>query len=266
MGSYQESTQGVSDSLDDAQEALKYKLITGYGSINFWHQVNKEDCVYYYPFVYEKYIFNILNAGDREKLEEVVTNLIQEIKDSGDIHYDNVVQVFNQLIGNTVKFLIDVNCNISMVFGNYYSIYHILSTKETLDDIKEWLIEMYSTIMDYLYDANHDKSYFELAINYIHENYKKDIDINSIAEHVGLSYSHLRKIFKDETGDNIVNYINNLRIEESKRILCQTDLTIREIALNLGYNNEQSFVRFFKKYEGISPGKFRMSPYAVGID
>jgi AraC-like DNA-binding protein len=74
---------------------------------------------------------------------------------------------------------------------------------------------------------------------------------------VGLSYSHVRKIFHDETKDNIVNYINKLRIEEAKRLLRETDQTINEIALSLGYNNNQSFNRFFKKYEGVTPGEFR---------
>jgi AraC-like DNA-binding protein len=74
-----------------------------------------------------------------------------------------------------------------------------------------------------------------------------------------LSYSYLRKIFKDETGDNIINYINHIRVEESKRLLLQTGMTVKEIAHNLGYNNEQSFLRFFKKYEECSPGEYCIS-------
>ena len=168
---------------------------------------------------------------------------------------------------NTVKFLFDLHLNTSMIFGSNYNIYHVLSSKETLEDIKVWLVEIYSAIAKYLaVSRNQNKSYFDRVLDYIHENYTKDIDINLIAENVGLSYSHLRKIFKDETGDNILNYINNMRINESKRLLCQTNLNIREIAVNLGYNNEQSFIRFFKKYESISPGEFRASRKPVHQD
>jgi AraC-like DNA-binding protein len=260
IGDCQGSVSGISESLNRAEEALKYKLISGHGSINFWYEVYKEDYQYYYPYSYEKYIFNILNTGGKEKLEESICEMIQVIKDNDKMSCDNVSHIFNQLIGNTIKLLLELPCNVSMIFGNNYNMYNVLSEKETLEDIKNWLIYIYSTITDYLSESRlTDKGYFKLALDYIHENYKKDIDINVIADYAGVSYSYLRKIFKDETGDNIVNYINMLRINESKQLLRQTDLTIKEIAANLGYNNDQSFTRFFKKYEGISPGEFRVS-------
>ena len=260
IGNSQQSPDGVGESFNKAQEALKYKLIAGYGSINYWREAYDEDATYYYPFSNEKQIFNLINSGIADKLEAAVKELIQEIRDHEGMHYENVVQIFNQLTVNTVKFLLDLRLNISIIFGSNYNIYHILSTKETVDDIKDWLVDMYTAITKYLVNTrSQNKSYYDCALDYIHENYKKDIDINVIAESVGLSYSHLRKVFKDETGDNIINYINNMRINESKRILCQTNMTIKEIALNLGYNNEQSFVRFFKKYEKVSPGEFRIS-------
>lgn len=260
IGSIVETMSGVSESFDKAQEALRFKLISGYGSINFWKDINNEETAYYYPYAIEKHIFNMMNSGTVDKLDEAVGAMIREISDIENIHYENVLQVFNQLAVNTVKFLLDQHLNISMIFGSNYNIYHILSTKETLDDIRIWLVGMYSTITDHLAKSrNQSKSYFGRTLDYIHKNYKKNIDINAIAESIGLSYSHLRKIFKDETGENIVNYVNNMRISESKRLLCMTNMTVREIALNLGYNNEQSFIRFFKKFENISPGEFRVT-------
>ena len=260
IGSFQQFPASVGESFEKAQEALKYKLITGNNSINFWTEANESGVDYYYPFLKEKQIFNLINSGIEEKIEEAVTELVDDIKNHEGMHYENFVQVFNQLAVNIVRFLLDQHLNISMIFGSNYNIYHVLSTKETLEDTKDWLVELYSTITAYLVRTrNQDKSNFDRVMEYIQKNYKKDIDINNIADYVGLSYSHLRKIFKDETGDNIISYINNMRINESKRLLYQTNLTIREIALNLGYNNEQSFVRFFKKYERISPGEFRLT-------
>ncbi len=260
VGSIQESFAGVSESFDKAQEALKYKLINGFGSINFWRESYYGDTDYYYPYAIEKQIFNTVHSANPGRIKTAVSEMIKEIREKTDMQYENVVQIFNQLAVNIVKFLFDLHLNVSMVFGSNYNIYHDLSSKETLEDIETWMVKTYLTISDYLaVSRNQNKSYFDQALHYIHKNYKKDIDINLIADSVGLSYSHLRKIFKDETGDNIINYINNIRIDESKRLLCQTNLTIREIALNLGYNNEQSFVRFFKKYESISPREFRVS-------
>jgi AraC-like DNA-binding protein len=260
IGSSQNSNDGISHSFSKAQEALRYKLINGYGSINFREEKQNEHSAYFYPFVHEKYIFNILNIGTKERLEDVIAEMIQLIKDIRDMEYDNIIQIFNQLIGNTIKYLLEEHCNITMIFGNNYNIYNTLSSKETLDDVAEWLVDIYSRIVDYLDRRRGQvKNHFEGALEYIHKNYKREIDLNKVAEFAGVSYSHLRKIFRTETGENIVNYINSLRINESKRLLCSTNMTIKEISVALGYNNDQSYVRFFKKYEGVAPGEFRAS-------
>lgn len=260
IGSCQDNKDGIGDSFEKGFEALRYKLINGNGSINFWEDTYSENSVYYYPFMHEKYIFNILNAGIKDKLEDVITELIRDIKENSGIEYDNIIQIFNQLIGNTVKYLLDAHYNVGMIFGNNYNIYNALSKKETLDDIREWLIIIYSKIVDYMAKVqSQSKNHFERALDYIHKNYRKEIDIQEVAEYAGISYSHLRKIFRDEAGENIVNYINSLRIKESKRLLCMTEMTLKEISSTLGYNNDQSFVRFFKKYERVTPGEFRAS-------
>lgn len=260
IGNSYKNMSGVADSFEHALDALKYKLITGYGSINFWKNVDNGEFTYFYPYAREKQLFNLINSGITDKIGETVRELVRETQDQAGLNYENIVQVFTQLTVNTVKFLLDQNLNIGMVFGGSYNIYHILAAKETLGDIQEWLTEMYTRIAEYLAGARcMNKRYFDRALQYIHDNYRKDIDINLIAENAGLSYSYLRKIFKEETGDNIINYINHIRIEESKRLLIQTGMTVKEIALNLGYNNEQSFLRFFKKYEDCSPGEYRAS-------
>ena len=260
IGNCHNCIEGISESFDKAQVALQYKLINGYGSINFWEDVYNRKSSYYYPFTHEKYIFNILNAGNKEKLEDVISELIQEIKDNREMQYDNIIQIFSQLIGNTIKYLLDAHCNISMIFGNNYNIYNVLYTKDTLGDIKEWLVSIYTKIVDCLVkERSQSKNHFECALEYIHKNYRHEVDLNKVAEYSGISYSHLRKIFRNEAGENIINYINSLRINESKRLLCTTNMTIREISVAVGYNNDQSYVRFFKKYEGIAPGEFRTS-------
>lgn len=179
-----------------------------------------------------------------------------------DLSYDNIILIFNQLLGSTVKYLVESHINLSDIFGDDYNIYQQLATKETLDDIGDWLIHIYTRIFTYREtSATDNQTHFAKIMEYIRQNYRKDIDINMLAEYVGLSYSHVRKVFHDQTGENIVNYINKYRINEAKQLLRKTDLKINEIALSLGYNNSQSFNRFFKKYEGVTPGEFRNLKY-----
>jgi len=159
-----------------------------------------------------------------------------------------------------MKYLLDMHCPIGSVLGDDCNLYQELASLETLDEIQLWLNQLYEKILNYFQQKNEEKkSPFERALDYIHMNYRHDFEISRIADHIGISYSHFRRIFRENTGDNVINYINTLRINESKRMLCQTSLTINDIAQHLGYNSSQTFNRFFKKYEGITPGEFRAS-------
>lgn len=258
IGDCHEGKRGLKASYYEAQETLKLKLIQGYGRINAWEASLGVAKKYYFPFTMEKHILNHLELGLKEETLAALNELIAAIKNRSDLSYDNIILIFNQLLTGTVKFLVESRVNISDIFGEDDNIYRQLAAKETLEDIRCWLIHIYTCIFAYRETPAADcKRHFAKIIEYIRQNYKKDIDINMLAEYVGLSYSHVRKIFHDETGENIVNFINNFRINEAKRLLRETNMNINDIALSLGYNNNQSFNRFFKKYEGITPGEFR---------
>lgn len=258
VGNCVHGAQSVGESLDNALEVLKLKILTGYGSIHLWSEPDEENQGYFYPYLQEKHLFNNIQAGLKDKMQNSVNDFTLAVKEHGSIGYDNVVLIFNQLIGNTMKYLLDMHCNIRAVLGDDCNLYQELASLETLDEIQLWLNRLYEVILNYFQKDNEEKkSPFEKALDYIHMNYRHDFEIGRIADHIGLSYSHFRRIFREHTGDNVINYINSLRISESKRMLCQTSLTINDIALHLGYNSSQTFTRFFKKYEGVTPGEFR---------
>lgn len=262
IGGCHEGKRGLKASFYEAQETLKLKLVQGYARINFWQPGYGAVKRYYFPFSIEKHILNHLGLGLKEQTLIAVKELIAVIKNRTDLSYDNIILIFNQLLGSTVKYLVESHINLSDIFGDDYNIYQQLATKETLDDIGDWLIHIYTRIFAYRETTTADnQTHFAKIMEYIRQNYKKDIDINMLAEYVGLSYFHVRKVFHDQTGENIVNYINKYRINEAKQLLRETDLKINEIALSLGYNNSQSFNRFFKKYEGVTPGEFRNLKY-----
>ncbi len=257
VGDCRPGAENIPSSFARALETVKQRLIYGHGKIIVWEDTIIEENKYFYPYTYEKHIFNNLNLGLKEETLAAVRDLTGEIRSRSSLSPDNILQVFMQLAGNTVKFLVDNNINLSDVFGNDYNIYQKLSTKETLDDIELWLVGFYTGIINFPRKSVNGKNHTDCVFNFIQSNYKKDIDVTAIADDAGISYSYVRKIIKDRTGKTMVDYVNGLRIEEAKRLLRQTDQNILEIALQVGYNNDQSFNRFFKKYEGVTPGEFR---------
>lgn len=95
------------------------------------------------------------------------------------------------------------------------------------------------------------------AIDFMEENYHRDLSINEIAEHVGLNHIYLNRIFKLSTGKTLSEYLNIFRIEKSKEFLNNTCHSINDISKMVGYNDVRSYIRFFKKFFGVTPKDFR---------
>lgn len=105
----------------------------------------------------------------------------------------------------------------------------------------------------------HYSSKIEVAIHYIEIHLHEKITLESIAEAVGLSSCHLSRVFKQETGISVVDYVQKERIEAAKHMLIYSDATLSAISQYLYFSTQSYFIKIFKKYVGITPGQYRKS-------
>ena len=77
-----------------------------------------------------------------------------------------------------------------------------------------------------------------------------------MAERFAVSYTHLRRLFRRDTGFSIKEFITYKRISKAKALILEKKLPLKQIAQQTGYNDAFLFMRTFKKIAGISPGKF----------
>lgn len=97
------------------------------------------------------------------------------------------------------------------------------------------------------------------AINYINKNFRHDLSLNKVAEELSVTPKHLGSIFKQKMNINFNDYLNNLRLKYAHNLLLSSDLSIKEIAYNSGYNSEQYFLYVFKKYLHLTPSEYKKS-------
>ncbi|GAA0177865.1 response regulator [Clostridium sediminicola] len=95
------------------------------------------------------------------------------------------------------------------------------------------------------------------AKEYINNNYDKKIYLNDVAEYVGFSPYYFSRLFKKSTGMNLSEYINRFRIEKSKEIMSDFDLSLKEVSEKVGYEDFSYFSTVFQKYEDCLPSKYR---------
>lgn len=100
------------------------------------------------------------------------------------------------------------------------------------------------------------REYTNEAISFMQKNYNKDITVQDIAEGVGVSRYHLSRIFKENTGLTLIEYLNKLRFSKAEVLLKNSEMNINEVAKAVGFNNISYFNRKFKQLFGITPSQF----------
>ncbi|BBI36653.1 AraC family transcriptional regulator [Cohnella abietis] len=111
----------------------------------------------------------------------------------------------------------------------------------------------------HLHTLNKTYSIGQIIIDYINENYMKEVTLKEIAKTFHLSQHYISHLFKNETGDSPINYLITRRIDEAKKLLLSTNKTISEISKLVGYKNPNYFNEIFRKTNHISPSVYRKS-------
>lgn len=98
--------------------------------------------------------------------------------------------------------------------------------------------------------------YVQKAIIYIHNNLDKPLKIGIIAKELYVSPNYLGKIFYDETGERLTEFINKSKIEQAKILLLNPKYTILDVATMVGIPDQRYFSKLFKRINGLTPSEF----------
>ena len=96
-----------------------------------------------------------------------------------------------------------------------------------------------------------------MAIQHIEHCYNQKLWVEDVAKIAMLSTSYFCYVFKSITHKTFIEYVNNLRVEKSKELLCTTSKSVAEVCFDVGFNNISHFNRLFKQCTGMSPSAFR---------
>lgn len=123
-------------------------------------------------------------------------------------------------------------------------------------DCMDWL-RQYSDRLTGQMDDCINRQKIQAALDYIRENYEKDLSMAVVSNYISMNYTLFSCVFKKQTGKKFVDYVKELRIEEARRLLETTELKVIEISKRVGYDNEKHFMKLFRKECGISPTEYR---------
>ena len=97
----------------------------------------------------------------------------------------------------------------------------------------------------------------EKVLDYINNHYNETIGLEKLARLSALSPSQLIRSFKTVYGSTPIEYRQQLRLNEASRLLCETSLSVTEIAYRIGFSDSNYFTHFFSRKRGVSPRRYR---------
>ena len=98
----------------------------------------------------------------------------------------------------------------------------------------------------------------DVILSYLRNNLSKKLSLDDICGRFNYSRSFICKIFKEETGQSLISYFNNLKIEEAKKLLLETELSVRAISEMLDFSEPKYFSDVFRRNVGMSPQAYRL--------
>lgn len=138
--------------------------------------------------------------------------------------------------------------------------------KELLNNEKnrEYSMQLVQLILSKIYMMASTKkqtsnSPVKKALIYILNNFKDNITLEEVANHINMTPSYFSALFKKENNISFKKYVDNLRFEYAKKLLLNSQSSIYEICKESGFNNYENFIRRFKTIYGLSPVEYKKS-------
>ncbi|MBP1965947.1 AraC family transcriptional regulator [Paenibacillus aceris] len=98
-------------------------------------------------------------------------------------------------------------------------------------------------------------------IHYIHRNYQEELALSDLASQFSMSASRISEVIKQTTGQTFVHFLHDLRLRHACSLLVSTDMSVTEIAHEVGYGSYKTFSRIFRESKGIVPKDYRKSEH-----
>ena len=252
-----------SNLIDEGKKLLKYnnqKLIQQ-SRINESIQRYKfvESNTNTYPYELEQELMTKARLGDSQNANALLTELLGYVffseGNSLEVVKSRAVELCSLLSRSAIEGGAPTD-SILKLNNEFLKNIQQITTLESLCFKLQEIVETFSTTMFHSIPSKNG-DLIKKSILYISQNFNRRITLDETAEHVHLNPSYFSTLFKQSTGSSFKEYLNMVRVEESKRLLSNTDFSIIDIAVAVGFDDQSYFSKVFKKYTGITPKQYR---------
>lgn len=252
----------LSLSRDEASQAMRYKTTLGMNRIivfaDLQHRTDHGIYEKHQMFKQLAEQYRLRDDSWQVQMKAIATSLEDEL-----FERDELVDMVHYL-------LYQFGREMQQLSTEYRTIWQQEAQSEiiTLLDHFETSVELFGRLEDILIHASQkmestrdERNVFntvQQVMSYLQQNYADpSLSLIQLSDQFGMASAQLSRLFKEEVGEKLVDYLAKLRMEQAKHLLLETSKPVQEIALDVGYVHSFSFIRVFKKLVGQTPGEFR---------
>lgn len=205
-----------------------------------------------------KAISNSFLSGNYEESINLAHKLLEKCVDEN-LTYEQLEKIIKILMESVFHIISIKGCKIHNYSIDESDIYEQMASFYSIEEYKQHINEIFTAVGQQLKEQGSTRKdeIVNFMVNYVKDNYSQDIYLESIADELGMSSNYLSHFFKDYMGVSFSDFLGKIRVEKAKEMISTTNKSINSICFEVGYINVNSFIRSFKKFEGITPGRYR---------
>lgn len=257
-----EGTAEIGHAYLEAMAAFDYRMFRGQNAIIHFGELQETTPHYYYPLEFEVQLVNHVKSGDIDNVAKLLDNIYEMNFNTAKMTLELGLCLFFNIISTFLKITNTTNSQLEPLLGpNADPIKNLFNCK-TVDEMHKETKRLYAQLTASFRTSQSDHSkQLLMDITEMIDLHLRDQNLGlvMIADHFGMTPQYVSSFFKKASGQNLTDYITRARIELAKQSMMLSEYTNAQLAHMVGYTNDVVFIRAFKKLEGVTPGKYRVS-------
>jgi two-component system response regulator YesN len=204
-------------------------------------------------------LIDLIKMGDRRQAKGLLDELLGTTLFRSHEHIGVLKARALEIIFIIARAAVEAGANLEESLGFKYQYIQNLSKDDSQETLYYFLRKAFDQLFECIYQNRNIRhtGVFAKAKEFIWGNYNQEISLKKIAEAVKISPFYLSHLFRKEMGISFSEYLTSVRISIAKKLLKQTELSIIEICLEVGYQDPSHFAKIFRKKEGVRPTEYR---------
>jgi len=249
--------ENVSVSFSNAKNLAQSEAFIGAADILSQQRIKAKDYYYFYPLETESKLFSYVINSDKERVHAIIDHILEA---NSELSLDMSRCLAFDMTATALKILSNKSLDISAVFDDAGFPFACIMQCNSIEELSDTIHDIFEKISTQITD-NHSvkKEKFKSSVTeFVKNNYSNpSMSLAMVADEFSMNYTYMSHFFKDIIGMNFIDYISDLRIKKASELLRNTNMSISDIAVQVGYANATVLIKIFKKVMQTTPGAYR---------